>query len=96
MQSFDILSHVDFIAVALVILGGVFAKKYFDWWGINTSLKTLIFGTVFIAVYLMILHASGTLYKADYSKYFISYTVATSLYEVVAKMILGNIKKNKN
>lgn len=96
MGTFDIFSHIDLIAVFLVIVGGVFSTKYFKWWNINNATKTLIFGTVFISIYLIILHISGELNKADYSKYFISYAVATSFYEIFQKIIVKNIKGKTN
>lgn len=93
MGNFDLLQHIDPIAVALVVIGGLFATKYFNWWDLNNAAKTLIFGTIFVGVYIVVLHMAGKLNKADYSKYFISYAVATTFYDVIKKVILGNIKK---
>lgn len=79
--------HIDWIAVALVLLGGLFAKKYL--WQVNfpVALKTLVVGSLFITVYICLMAASGQLYKADYTKYFFSYCFATTLYEVLLKRI---------
>lgn len=93
MATFDLFKHIDIIAVLLVVIGGLFATKYFKWWGLNNAAKTLIFGTIFIGIYILVLHLSGELRKEDYSKYFISYAVATTFYELIKKVIIGNIKK---
>lgn len=97
MEAFDIFQHVDLIAIAIVILGGLIGTKYFKWWDINNATKTLIFGTVFIGIYIAILQFAGQIAVTDYSKYFISYTVATSLYEIIKKILIEQIKgKYKN
>lgn len=92
-MNFDILQHIDPIAVALVIMGGIFATKYAKGFKANNATKTLLFGSLFMAIYLLILHLSGQLLKEDWSKYFVSYCVATSFYEIVKKILVDNIKK---
>ena len=92
-MNFDILTHIDIIAVALVIMGGIFSSKYAKGWSINNATKTLIFGSLFISIYLLILQMSGQLFREDWSKYFISYCVATSLYEIFKKVIVDGVKK---
>lgn len=93
MDTFDIFKHIDLIAVALVILGGMFAKKYANNWKVNNATKTLLFGSLFMAIYLLILQMSGELFKEDWSKYFVSYCVATSLYEIFKKVIVDGVKR---
>lgn len=92
-MNFDILTHIDLIAVALVIMGGIFATKYAKGWSINNATKTLIFGSLFMGIYLLIMQMSDQLHKEDYSKYFVSYCVATSLYEIFKKVIVDGVKK---
>lgn len=91
-MEFNLTEHISPIAVVLVILGGIFATRYFDWWAIPNTLKTLIFGTVFIAVYIIIQKLTGELETADYSKYFLSYAFATSLYELLLKWFMKAVK----
>lgn len=92
-MNFDILQHIDLIAVALIIMGGIFATKYAKGFNANNATKTLLFGSLFMAIYLLIKYLAGELPKEDYSKYFISYAVATSLYEIFKKVIVDGVKK---
>ncbi len=92
-MEFDILQHIDLIAVALVIMGGIFATKYAKGFNANNATKTLLFGSLFMAIYLLIKYLAGELPKEDYSKYFVSYAVATSLYEIFKKVIVDSVKR---
>jgi hypothetical protein len=87
--------YIDFAAVLLVLLGGFFSKRYLSSWKIDTAFKTLLMGTFFIAGYMAVLHLSGDLQKQHYAKYFVSYCVATSLYEIILKRFLAFIKDKK-
>lgn len=91
----NISQHIDPMVVLLVLMGGFFAKRYMAELNINNAVKTLLVGTVFTAVYLLILHMSGGLQKADYTKYFVSYCVATSLYEILIKKLMDLLKQKK-
>lgn len=93
-----ISNHIDWVCYFLVIFGGLFAKYYLkDLKAItvfgktitfgNTT-KTLVIGTIFITLYIFIMYMAGGLHKEDYTKYFISYCVATSTYEIAIKRFL--------
>lgn len=99
-------SHIDWICVFLVLCGGFFARRYMRDWNIlpllgrdikiGNAFKTLLMGSAFITGYLVVMYLSGELHKEDYTKYFISYCVATSLYEIIVKpfiKVLGLEKK---
>lgn len=87
--------HIDWVCVLLVICGGLFATKYGKTWKVDNALKTLIVGSLFIALYIVVLALSEQLHKEDYSKYFISYCVATSFYELLLKRIAKLLGLNK-
>lgn len=91
----SVIAHFDPVSVLLVLLGGYFSKRYLAEINLSNTIKTLLVGTVFMAVYIIILHVSGLLNKVDYLKYFLSYTVATSLYEIFAKEF-GKIIRKKD
>lgn len=80
-----ITANIDFIAVLLVLLGGLFAKHYMTWWNAPTALKTLVMGTLFLVVWCIIQHGAGKLNADGLGKMFFSYCVATSLYELILK-----------
>lgn len=87
--------HIDPISVLLVLAGGFFAKKWLKEIAIGDTWKTLIVSTVMISGWVIILHASGMLTKADYPKFFLSYCLATSFYELLIKRLIKLIKQNK-
>lgn len=80
-----ILHGVDWIAVALVILGGLIGKYRLKEWKINNSIKTLIIGTISISVYVLVLVWSGSFVKSDAPKFFFGYITATALYPLIVK-----------
>lgn len=93
-------SNIDFIALALVILGGLFTKNYLSaapmpplWLRLPTALKTLIVGSLFMSIWVTLQLITGTLHKADLSRLFFTYCVATSLYELILKYIFAWLAK---
>ena len=82
-----VTAHIDPVIVALVLLGGFFSKRYLFEVNIKEVYKTFIVGTLITCIYLLLLKLNGQFYKADYTKYFVSYTVATSLYEILFKQL---------
>lgn len=91
-----ILHGVDWIAVAIVILGGLIAKYRLSAWKWNNALKTLIVGTAAITIYVIILKMSGMFTKADAPKFFFGYITATALYPILVKPLEKWIKKGVN
>jgi hypothetical protein len=87
-------NYIDFVAVLLVLLGGFFSKRYLSAWKWDTAIKTLIVGTIFILGYIAVLYISGELHKQHYAKYFVSYCIATSLYEIILKRFLSMVEKS--
>lgn len=85
----SITSNLDIVMIACVLLGGLFAKKYVSSLKWDTVHKTLLVGSLFAAIYVGILAIEGKFVKTDLSKYFFSYAVATSLYELVLKYAIN-------
>lgn len=94
-------NYIDLVVITLIILSDFFAKRYLVDWKVKDAVKTLVVGTVFTIGYIIVLHLSGGLLKANFEKYFISYAVATSLNELlirwaVQKLSKFSSKKNEN
>lgn len=87
--------HVNLIIVVLVISAGFFQSKFLGWWQIvkkyptyNSSLRTLLVGTIFSIVYVALDIATLRTVKSWGAEIFISYAVATSFYELLVKPVL--------
>lgn len=87
--------HLDGIIILLVICGGFFAKKYLEPVNIVPAWKTLIVGFVFSLVYILLLIISVKFNKEKLVDYFISFAVATSLYDLVIKPVLKKFFPNE-
>lgn len=88
-----ITANLDFIAVILVLLGGIFAKHYMTWWKAPTALKTLVMGTLFLVIWCVIQHGADKLNADGLGKMFFSYCVATSLYELILRYVFDWLAK---
>jgi putative effector of murein hydrolase LrgA (UPF0299 family) len=90
-------TKIDIYIVGLVLLSGFFQNKYFKGFKINkkdesydSALKTLLLSAVVSVVYIYLLKDPE---KADnWSKYFISYFMATSIYELIVSKFVDWIK----
>lgn len=90
------LTQLDWVIVVLVLLCGFFQKRYLKGFSISkdesydSALKTLALSAVVSAVYIFLLKDPN---KANnWSKYFISYFAATSLYELLITPLTNWIK----
>lgn len=84
-----LLKHIDPIAVMIVLFGGMIAKNYLkEVVFMNTKWKTLVVGSLFLTLYILVLYISGQLHREDGTKYFISYSVATTFYDHLVKYLL--------
>jgi hypothetical protein len=90
---FDFLG-IDWIVVLLYVCAGLIGKAYFPdrihipftKFNITDAWRTLIVGTVIIAVYVWIEYKYPTEFtRATLKKLFISYIFTTSFYELVLK-----------
>lgn len=88
-----IFAHINWIIVVLVLLGGEFAKKYLCNVNLPVAIKTLIMGTLFTGVYIAITAVYTDFDKAQMPDFFLSYCIATSLYELALKYVIDGIKK---
>jgi hypothetical protein len=87
--------YCDFTVIILVILGGYFARRNLKELPFNLTYTTLITGTMFSLIYLLLLHMAGQ--KIDLVKGFVSYCIATSCYDLIVKQVEDFLqKKNKN
>jgi hypothetical protein len=84
---------IDIWVFTLVIAGGFFAKRYLSWLKVPTVFSTLIAGTFFVLGYLVAMKISGILLKTDAVKYFVSYALATSFYELLLSWLIEWIGK---
>lgn len=82
---------MDFAVIGIVLLSGYFAGRYLNQpiitKHVGTAWRTLIVSVVFVAIYVIALKKDGGSF--EYTKLFVSYVTATSLYELIIKTI-GN------
>mgnify|MGYP007071665931 CR=1 FL=1 len=101
----DLSGHIDWFVVVLVLCGGAFAKRYLSMlthihlfgkdWKISMVQKTLIVGSILSSIYIALLAYNHQLHRSDFVKYFLSYTVATSFYEMMLKSVLSRFGLKK-
>jgi hypothetical protein len=88
-------ANVDWVIVLLVIASGYFQSAYLKDLNINDALKTLLVSFVASGIYLLL--AGDLVNKASLAKYFFSFFLATSLYEILlkgwTKKLIGDQKK---
>ena len=88
-----ISASIDLIIVGIVLVSGFFQSQYLPSWRIvkndsqNGALKTLIVSFIACSIYLFLSKDPG---KGDnWAKYFMSYFLATSLYQFGIKYIMN-------
>jgi len=81
----ELIDHVDWVVMMLFIVGGMFAKNYLTGWRISNAWKTLIVGSVFVSIYVLVQLAIGKFEKDFLDKYVFTYFCTTSLYELILK-----------
>jgi len=87
------LLHLNPIIIILVLGSGFWAKNYLKKWSairigkfsvvISTAWKTLIVGTLFTVVYILIASRGISVTKEMWIEFFVSYIFATSFYELI-------------
>jgi hypothetical protein len=87
-------SNIDWVIVLLVIASGYFQAAYMKDLNFADALKTLLVSFVVSGIYLLLV---GDLTdKGSLAKYFFSYFIATSLYEILlkgwTKKLIGDYK----
>lgn len=84
---------MDFAIIGIVLLSGYFAGRYlnqpFITKHLGTAWRTLIVSAVFTVLYVIFLKKDGGSF--EYTKLFVSYVTATSLYELIIKGIANYI-----
>ena len=97
-QFFDLLvGSFDWWIVLLVLCSGFFQKKYFQGfrWASNDSydsaLKTLALSFFVSVVYILLMRDPGE--EKNWSRFFVSYFFATSLYELLVDPFIKWVKK---
>jgi uncharacterized membrane protein len=88
--------HLDAVVMLLVICAGFFQKKYLANVNLLPALKTLIVGCVFVSIWVLIKWVNKSLERDKVEDYFISFAVATSLYDLVLKPILNRLFPKEN
>jgi hypothetical protein len=88
-------ANIDWVIVLLVIASGYFQSAYLKNVNIADALKTLLVSFVVSGIYLLL--AGDIANKASLAKYFFSFFLATSLYEILlkgwTKKLIGDKKK---
>lgn len=89
---------IDFVMIVLVVLSGIFQSKYWtEGKNISGAWKTLITSFLFCWIYVAIRIFIGVAQKEDALKWFFSYVLATSLYDLFLKKWLSKyFPDNKN
>lgn len=83
----DILGHIDWIVVVIVLCSGFFQKNYIKKpvlskdEGYNSALKTLVLSAIFSVAYTLL--AKNPDNPINWSQFFFSYVFSTSLYEIL-------------
>jgi hypothetical protein len=89
-------ANIDWVIVILVIASGYFQSAYLKDLNFNDALKTLFVSFVVSGIYLLLVGDLND--KASLARYFFSYFIATSLYEILlkswTKKLIGD-QKNK-
>jgi hypothetical protein len=88
MNNYDFISHINPVVIALVLLGGLFAKNYLAGLLLPVAIKTLLVATLFVVIYVLTQIFFNEFDAKQIPDYFISYCVATSLYELLLKHAL--------
>jgi hypothetical protein len=88
-------ANIDWVIVILVIASGYFQSAYMKDLNFADALKTLLVSFIASGIYLLL--AGDLNDKASLAKYFFSYFIATSLYEILlkgwTKKLIGDQKK---
>lgn len=88
--------HLDGVIILLVICAGFWQKKNLATVNIVDSWKTLIVSFVFCAVYIILLLLAGHLKKDKLVDYFLSFAVATSMYDLILKPVVKKLFPDQN
>lgn len=92
-----IVDALDFIIVGIVLVSGFFQKMYLKGFYLSkdpsydSALKTLLVSLLFSTVYIILIKDPEK--ATNWSKYFLSYVFATSLYELLITPFVRWIKK---
>lgn len=88
--------HLDGVIILLVICAGYWQKKNLSTINMIDAWKTLIVSFVFCFVYVLLLFIAGHLKKDKLVDYFISFAVATSMYDLILKPIIKKLFPDTN
>ena len=92
-----VAAQIDFIMMLLVFCGGYFQKTWLAGLKANPAFKTFIMSTIFAGGYAFVIWLSGQFDKATMpAKWFVTYCVATSIYELGAKRLFDWLDKKLN
>lgn len=95
----QLISQIDWVVMMLFILGGLFAKNYFTDWKLSTAWKTLLVGSLFVLIYVLVQWWAGKFHIHDIDRYVFTYFATTSLYELILKHffeLLSRINLNQS
>lgn len=89
--------NVDLLIVLLVIASGFFQRKYLSEIKVSSAYKTLLISGVFVALYIVLTcdFTSWECVKPCLKTALISYTMATSFYELIVKYFIDKFSDKK-
>lgn len=80
---------IDFVMIVLVLFGGFFQKKYLTDVKASAAMKTLIVGTLFCSLYILLKIMNGAVKPDEPVRWLFSYVFATSMYELLMKKFVN-------
>lgn len=87
---------IDFIIILLVLLSGEFQKRYLCHWNASGATKTLIVSALFTMIYALLVVLSTGYAKELPLRWFFSYVLATSLYELLLRKWFSKLFGNED
>lgn len=85
----QISAPIDMVLIMLVILSGIFQKKYLQDLNFKGAWRTLLVSAVFTIIYGLLMMLAGKYTKDLPLKWFYSYVTATSLYQMFLEKFIG-------
>lgn len=85
-------ANINVMVLALIIVGGIAATRFLSKWKWDGALKTLLVGSIFVGIYILIRYMNGEFHKTDLESYFVTYCFTTSLYELILKYFMDAIQ----
>lgn len=90
----DLFSQMDMMVMTIVLLSGIFVKNFLKFWEWDVAIKTLIVSAAAVVLYVIIKVVTKSFEVGDIEKYFLTYFITTSFYEILLKKFFDSIGIN--